>query len=41
MDNIWNVVLQMLDGNTIVGSDNNPSESGKYLCTCVTMWQGE
>lgn len=41
MNNIWNVALQKVVGNTIVGSDNNPSKSGKYLCTCVSMWQGE
>ena len=39
MDNVWNVALQKVEGNIIVGSDNNPSESGYYLCTCISMWR--
>lgn len=35
MNNIWNVILYKLDGNTLINSENNPTESGRYLCTCV------
>ena len=38
---IWNVVLYKVDGDRLVRSENNPKESGRYLCTCVRMWQGE
>ena len=38
---IWNVLLSTIDNNKIIPSKNNPKVSGKYLCTCVLMWQGE
>lgn len=38
MNDIWNVILYKLDGNTLISSENNPTESGRYLCTCVQMW---
>ena len=41
MNDIWNVVLYKLNGNTLISSKNNPTKSGRYLCTCVQMWQGE
>lgn len=31
----WNIILNTLDGNTIVPSKNNPKQSGQYLCTCI------
>ena len=41
MENIWNVILHKLDGNQLVSPENNPTESGRYLCTCVQKWNGE
>lgn len=41
MNNIWNVILHKLDGNKLLNPENNPSESGKYLCTCVRFWDGK
>ena len=41
MNNIWNVILSSIEDNKIKPSKNNPKVSGKYLCTCVLMWQGE
>ena len=38
MDNIWNVLLCKLDGNKVLNPTNNPTESGRYLCTCVRMF---
>lgn len=41
MSDIWNVILHKLDGDTLSCSKNNPVVSGRYLCTCVRMWQGK
>lgn len=41
MNDIWNIILHKLDGNTLVSPENNPTESGRYLCTCIKRWQGE
>ena len=41
MNDIWNVVLYKLNGNTLISSKNNPTKSGRYLCTCIQMWQRE
>ena len=42
MDNIWNVILHNVDeNNQLVNPQNNPKESGRYLCTCVNFYYGE
>ena len=38
---MWNIVLSKIENNTIMGADNNPAKSGRYLCTCVSMWYNE
>lgn len=35
MNNMWNVILYGLNENQLVETKNNPTESGRYLCTCV------
>lgn len=35
MKNIWNVILYKLNENQLVSPKNNPTKSGRYLCTCV------
>lgn len=35
MENIWNIVLYKLDGDKLISPKNNPTKSGRYLCTCV------
>lgn len=36
----WHIVLSTLNGNRIIPSENNPKESGEYLCTCISMSGG-
>ena len=38
---MWNLLLHKLNGNELVAPTNNPTKSGRYLCTCVQYWQGE
>lgn len=40
-DNIWNISLSELNENNYVITRNNPTKSGKYLCTCVQMYNRE
>lgn len=35
----WNIILNKMENNHIFDSENNPKESGTYLCTCVQFWQ--
>ena len=36
----WKVLCHGLDGNHITSPKNNPKKSGKYLCTCITRYNG-
>lgn len=39
---MWNIILSKLDGNVIRKNvDNQPKESGIYVCTCVRKIEGE
>lgn len=42
MENIWNVVLyeKSNDGLLRINPEDNPKQSGEYLCTCVQYWAG-
>lgn len=41
-ENKWNIILHHLnDENVFVPDDNQPKESGRYLCTCVSFYDGE
>ena len=41
MNDIWNIILYKEDDDKLVRSNNNPKNSGTYLCTCVNFWQGK
>lgn len=41
MDDIWNIILHKLAGDRLVSKESNPIESGRYLCTCVKIWDGK
>lgn len=32
---MWNVILSRVENNVIKQSENNPTKSGRYVCTCV------
>lgn len=40
-EGIWNILLCEAESNKIIGPDNNPKKSGRYLCTCVQFTNGE
>lgn len=33
---MWKVILNKIEGNTLIQSKNNPKVSGEYVCTCIT-----
>lgn len=39
---MWNVILHKeVEDNKVVNPENNPTESGNYLCTCIRMLDGK
>lgn len=43
-EGIWNIILHKKDKestNKLITPNNNPTESGRYLCTCVQYWNDE
>ena len=37
-DNFWHILLSTVEDGKIVLSDDQPTKSGQYLCTCVIVW---